>query len=77
MESRWALLGFGLLFGLLLLVNIQQGNAVLGLIAVVFTIFGLGGFGGTRRKTTLSKRDFHDLGSVGSVEILLVRHSSH
>jgi len=44
MESRWLLLGFGLLFGLLLLVNIQQGNAILAIIAVVLTIFGLGGF---------------------------------
>jgi len=44
MESRWLLLGFGLLFGMLLLVNIQRGNVVLALVAVVFTIFGLGGF---------------------------------
>lgn len=44
MESRWLLLGFGLLFGALLLVNIYQGNVVLSLVAVVFTIFGLGGF---------------------------------
>lgn len=44
MESRWVLLGFGLLFRILLLVNIQQGNVVRGFVAVVFTIFGLGEF---------------------------------
>jgi hypothetical protein len=44
MESRWLLLSFGLIFGILLLVNLQQGNTVLALVAVVFTIFGFGGF---------------------------------
>lgn len=44
MESRWLLLGFGLLFGVLLIVHIYQGNTVQALIAVIFTIFGLGGF---------------------------------
>ncbi|PSP39981.1 hypothetical protein BRD20_03880 [Halobacteriales archaeon SW_8_65_20] len=44
MESRWLLLGFGLLFGVLLLVHIYQGNTIHALIAVCFTTFGLGGF---------------------------------
>jgi len=57
MESRWLLLGFGLLFGGLLLANIYLGNVVLSLVAVVFTIFGLGGFWwNTTRDDTLETR---------------------
>lgn len=44
MESRWLLLGFGLLFAILLLMNIDQMNVLLALVAVVLTVFGLGGF---------------------------------
>ncbi|EMA50630.1 hypothetical protein C450_13167 [Halococcus salifodinae DSM 8989] len=42
--SRWLLFGFGLVFGILLFVQAYQGNLLLALIAVVFTIFGFGGF---------------------------------
>jgi hypothetical protein len=44
MESRWLLLGFGLLFGVLTLGFVYQGNIVQALITIVFTVFGLGGF---------------------------------
>lgn len=44
MESRWVLLGFGLLFGILLLVFIHQNNIVQDVIVAIFTIFGFGGF---------------------------------
>ena len=44
MESRWLLLGFGLVFVVLILTNVSQGNVLLALIAAVFAIFSLGGF---------------------------------
>ncbi len=44
MESRWLLLGFGLVFGVLILVNVSQENPLLALTAAVFAAFGLGGF---------------------------------
>lgn len=44
MESRWLLLGFGLLSGALLLANVLRGDAVLALVAAVWTVFGVGGF---------------------------------
>lgn len=44
MGSRWVLLAFGLLFGVLLLVNIRRGNAVLAAVALVCTTFGFGGY---------------------------------
>ena len=43
METRWLLLGFGLLFGSLLIVNLFRGNYLLVPHAAVLTIFGLGG----------------------------------
>ena len=44
MESRWLLLGFGLVFVVLILTNVSQGNVLLALIAAVFAVFSLGGF---------------------------------
>jgi hypothetical protein len=44
METRWLFLGFGLLFGSLLVVHLSRGNHLLVPHAVVLTIFGLGGF---------------------------------
>lgn len=44
MESRWVLLGVGLLFAILAIVQVRRGNLVSALVAVVFTIFGIGGF---------------------------------
>jgi nitrogen fixation-related uncharacterized protein len=44
MESRWLLLGLSILFGALLIGHVYQGNTVQALIAVAFTVFGLGGF---------------------------------
>jgi hypothetical protein len=44
MESRWLLLGFGVLFAVLVLANVQRGNLVQAIVATVFAIFGFGGF---------------------------------
>ena len=44
MESRWLLLGYGLLFTAVTIGAIYQGKYFITAIAVVQTIFGLGGF---------------------------------
>lgn len=44
MDSRWLLLGYGLLFAALTLGFISQRKALLAFIGVVHTVFGIGGF---------------------------------
>lgn len=44
MESRWLLLGFGLLSGALAFAFVHDGKILQALVALVHTVFGLGGF---------------------------------
>jgi hypothetical protein len=44
MDSRWLLLGYGLLFTVVTIGAIYQGKAIIAAIAAVQTVFGLGGF---------------------------------
>lgn len=44
MDNRWPLLGYGLLFMGVTIGAIYQGKALIAVIAVVQTVFGLGGF---------------------------------
>lgn len=44
MDSRWFLLGFGLLFAVLAVSFLDQGKSVLAVVAVVHAVFGFGGF---------------------------------
>ena len=44
MDSRWLLLGYGLLFTAVTLGSLYQGKYFIAAIAVVQTIFGFGGF---------------------------------
>lgn len=60
MESRWVLLGFGLLLAILAINQMQLGNIVSALIAVISQSSVLADFGGTRHVNPLSKPDFLD-----------------